>query len=247
MNVAIHSREEHIKALVLAAALLILLPWLPFGNLLLYPFTILSTWFHEMGHGLAAELVGYDFERLVLFPDGSGVAESYGPARGSRLADFVVSAAGPIGPAVIGSALIVASAKPKLWKPVLFGLGAIILLSTIIWVDGALGWVVLPLVAGLLFWIGAKAPPWLDRFALQLLGVQAALSMFGQWDYLLVERADIGGNVMLSDTGQMEAALFLPHWLWAILIIAVAATMIGLSLRYALADRRVPENWIRVR
>ena len=244
---AIHSREEHIKALVLAAALLIVLPVLPLGNLVLYPFTILSTWFHEMGHGLAAALVGYDFDRLILYPDGSGVAESYGPVRGSRLADAIISAAGPIGPAVVGSLLIIASAHPRAWKPVLCTLAGAIALSTLIWVDGLTGWIVLPMICAVLIAIAAKGTPWLDRFALQFLGVQAALSMFAQWDYLLTERADIGGATMLSDTGQLEAALFLPHWAWALSIIALAAVMIGASLRYALSDRHVPARWISQR
>ncbi|GMN13452.1 M50 family metallopeptidase [Altererythrobacter sp. MTPC7] len=240
---AIHSREEHIKALVLAGAILIVLPLLPLGNLVLYPFMILSTWFHEMGHGMAAVMVGYDFERLVLFPDGSGVAESYGPLRGTRLKEAAISAAGPIGPAIIGSLLIIASAHPRAWKPALFLLAAAIALSTVIWVDGLTGWIVLPLIATALVAIGLKGTPWLDRFALQLLGLQAALSMFAQWDYLLMEQADIGGGTMLSDTGQLEAALLLPHWVWAIGIIALAALMIGASLRYALSDRRTPSDW----
>ena len=242
-SLAIHSREEHIKALVLAGAILIVLPLLPFGNLLLYPFMILSTWFHEMGHGLAAMLVGYDFERLVLYPGGSGVAESYGPVGGARLSDAFISAAGPIGPAIIGSLLIIASAHPSLWKPVLFTFAAAIGLSTLIWVEGMTGWIVLPLIAAGLIAIGIKGTPWLDRFALQFLGLQAALSMFAQWDYLLIEQADIGGSTMLSDTGQLEAALFLPHWIWAIGIIAIAIIMIGASLRYALSDRHTPNDW----
>ena len=47
-----------------------------FGSLLLYPFTILATWFHEMGHGIAAMLTGSQFEGLLIFSDGSGVALS---------------------------------------------------------------------------------------------------------------------------------------------------------------------------
>lgn len=46
------------------------------GSFLLYPFTILATWFHEMGHGVAAMLTGSRFDRLLIFPDGSGVAYS---------------------------------------------------------------------------------------------------------------------------------------------------------------------------
>ena len=209
---AIHSREEHIKALVLAGAILIVLPLLPLGNLVLYPFMILSTWFHEMGHGMAAVMVGYDFERLVLFPDGSGVAESYGPLRGTRLKAAISAAARRprhyrfaadhrLGPSARGAGPVPAGRCHRA--------------VDIIWVDGMTGWIVLPLIAAALVAIGLKGTPWLDRFALQLLGLQAALSMFAQWDYLLMEQADIGA-AMLSDTGQLEAALLLPHWVWAI-------------------------------
>ena len=40
------------------------------GRLVLYPFAILATWFHEMEHGLAALLTGACFERLVIAPSG---------------------------------------------------------------------------------------------------------------------------------------------------------------------------------
>jgi hypothetical protein len=42
--------------LVAAAAVLLAKEWLPFGRYLLFPFTLLTTWVHEMGHGLAAIL-----------------------------------------------------------------------------------------------------------------------------------------------------------------------------------------------
>jgi len=43
---------------------------------------------------------------------------------------------------------------------------------------------------------------------------------------------------MLSDTGQIEAALWLPHWVWASLILLTSAGMVGASLKYALSDKR---------
>ncbi|WP_284124159.1 M50 family metallopeptidase [Parerythrobacter aestuarii] len=242
-SLAIHSREEHIKALILAGGLVLLLPYLPLGNYILYPFVILSTWFHEMGHGLTAIVVGFDFERLVLLPDGSGFAETYRPEDASSLSQALVSAGGPIGPAVIGSLLILASTRARLWRPILFGIAGLLVLSTVIWVRSVLGWVILPGIAVALVVIAMRGKPWLERFTLQFLGLQAALSMFGQWDYLLMERAVIGGQPILSDTGQMEEYLLLPHWLWAGLIIALAALMIGASLRYALSERRAPDHW----
>ena len=36
------------------------------GRFILYPFTILGTWFHEMGHGVTAMLMGGSFEQLEI-------------------------------------------------------------------------------------------------------------------------------------------------------------------------------------
>lgn len=240
---AIHSRREHIRYLGLAAGALLVLPHVPFGNFVLYPFMILGTWFHEMGHGLAAMAMGFDFQRLVLLPNGSGFAQYTFPDDASRFAHAAIAAAGPIGPAIIGSGLIMASPHERLWKPVLFTLAGCIALSTLIWVRSTVGWVVLPGIALLLVLIATRGKPWLERFALQFLGLQAALSMFQQWDYLLMEGATIGGRAQLSDTGAIEQYLLLPHWLWAGLIIALAALMLGASLRYSLSDKRTPPRW----
>ena len=44
------SQGEQVGRLLLAVIVVIALPALPFGNYLIYPFMILTTWFHEMGH-----------------------------------------------------------------------------------------------------------------------------------------------------------------------------------------------------
>lgn len=65
--------QKQRAGLLLGIALVSVLLWqISLGSLLLYPFTILATWFHEMGHGLAAMLTGSRFERLLIFSDGSG-------------------------------------------------------------------------------------------------------------------------------------------------------------------------------
>lgn len=233
-SLAAASRHDHLRYLGLAAGALLVLPHVPFGPTMLYPFMMLGTWFHEMGHGLMAMLLGFDFERLVLLPDGSGYAQyAFAPDAG-RFAHAAIAAAGPIGPAIVGSGLILASPHARLWKPVLLGLAAFLVLSTLIWVRSLVGWIVLPGIALLLAVIAVRGKPWMERFALQFLGLQAALSMFQQWGYLLTESAVIGGRAQLSDTGAIEEYLLLPHWLWAGAIIALAALMLGASLRYAL-------------
>jgi hypothetical protein len=235
------SQEEKVGRLVLAAVLVVFLPALPLGNYIAYPFVILATWFHEMGHGMTALLMGFDFERLEILSNGSGVAISRVPPDASNIAQGLVSAGGPLGPAIVGSVLILASSRERYWRPALLTLAAVIGISTLIWVRSLTGWLVLPLVALSLTAIAMKANEGVTRFTLQFLGIHAALSMFSQWDYLLMEQAVIGGRPILSDTGAMEQHLWLPHWLWAGLIIITATAMILASLRYALRPQ-LPDN-----
>ena len=228
------SQEEKVGRLIIAAVLLLMLPGVPFGNFLIYPFTILTTWFHEMGHGLAALLLGHGFEQLVIYADGSGYAESAFYGAPGVLSSALIAAGGPIGPVMAGSALILASAREKYWQPALLVLAGVMALSVLVWVRSVTGWIVLPLLAGALGYIAWRGADWLKQFSLQFLGVVGAMSMFRDWDYLFSESAFVGGRMMPSDTGAIEEALLLPHWLWAAMIVGVSGLMIGASLKYAL-------------
>lgn len=232
------SQAEQVGRLLLAVVVVMALPALPLGNYLIYPFYLLTTWFHEMGHGMTAELIGQEFRRLVIFADGSGVAESYVAGDASRFVNAAIAAGGPLGPSVVGALLILASAHQRLWRPTLVTLAVAIFASVIIYVRSEVGIAVLPLVGALLVLIAWRASDGLVRFSLQFLGMLAAMSMLQDIDYLFTEEAVVGGQVMPSDTGQIEASLFLPHWVWAALIILISAVMIGASLKYALAENR---------
>lgn len=248
------SQGEQLGRLLLAVFVVIALPALPFGVYLIYPFVILTTWFHEMGHGLTAILVGQHFERLQIFANGSGVAESYVASDVSPFALAAIAAGGPLAPMLVGAGLIVASAHPRAWRPVLWLVAAAIFASVIIYVRSPVGFAVLPLVGALLALIAWRAQDAFARFTLQFLGVLAAMSMLQDFDYLFTEEAVINGERIVSDTGQIEDALLLPHWFWAALIVGISAIIIAASLKYALSEKRrlpptraLPENVIRFR
>jgi len=228
------SQEEQVGRLVLAGVLVVFLPALPFGSYLIWPFVILTTWFHEMGHGLTALITGNAFDLLVINADGSGYASSRTAMESGGLDRALIAMGGPLGPSVMGALLILASSAHKYWKPALLALAGALLISTLIWVRSTVGWVVLPLVAVGLGWVAWRGGRGLQLFALQFLGVLAALSMFNDMDYLFSESAMVGGQPMLSDTGAIEAELFLPHWVWATVIMLISGLMIGTSLKYAL-------------
>lgn len=232
------SQAEEVGRLILAGFIVVALPALPFGTYLIYPFAILTTWFHEMGHGLTALMMGQQFDRLMIFADGSGVAESRIFSDSSVFARAAIAAGGPLAPAFVGALLIVASAHQRLWRPALWATSIAIFASVILYVRSPVGYAVLPLIALLLGVIAWRGSPGFTRFSLQFLGILGALSMFRDFNYLFTEQAVIAGEEMLSDTGQIEQALLLPHWVWATAIILVSAAMIGASLKYALADKR---------
>ncbi len=232
------SQAEQVGRLFLAAVVVVCLPALPFGTYLIYPFSILTTWWHEMGHGLTALLAGQQFERLLIYPNGSGVAESLLDADSGALTRALIAAGGPIAPVVAGAMLIIASAHQRLWRPALYALAASIFVSVILYVRSTTGVAVLPLTAALFVLIAWRASDGIVRFSLQFLGMLAALSMLRDFNYLFTEEAVIGGRAMKSDTGAIEAALILPHWFWAGLILLISAVIIGASLKYALSDKR---------
>lgn len=248
------SQAEQVGRLILAGVIVLALPALPLGTYLIYPFVILTTWFHEMGHGLTAIVMGQHFERLMIFANGSGVAESFVAADASPLTRAAIAAGGPLAPSLAGAGLIVASAHERAWRPMLWAVAAAIFASVIVYVRSPVGYFVLPLVAAICGLVAWRASAALARFALQFLGVLAAMSMLRDFNYLFTEEAIINGQRILSDTGQIEAALFLPHWFWAAVLISISALLIGASLKYALSDKRrlrqsktLPPNVLRFR
>lgn len=219
--------------LLLAAFITVVLWQIPFGNFVLYPFTILATWFHEMGHGLTAIILGGRFEKLMIFSNGSGLAYHSGHLALGPFGRALVSAGGLIGPPVAGAALLLASRHRKSARQALFVLGTLLLLSTLIWVRSLYGWLLLPALGLATLYLSLESIAWLQVFAVQFLGVQACISSYRHLDYLFSHSATIDGKTMLSDTGQIAQMLILPYWFWGGLIAIASALILFESLQMA--------------
>lgn len=227
------SGKQEITVLVVLAVVTIILWHSPYGGYLLYPFTILSTWFHEMGHGLAAMAFGHEFERLVIYPDGSGYALHLAEGDPPRIAMASIAAAGLLGPTVAGCLLILASRTQRATKVALAVLGAVLLGSTLIWVRSMTGWLVLPALGVFSLWLAFFARAQHKHFAVQFLGVQGCISIYRDFGYMFSEGGMLGGMPQISDTGHIAQALFLPYWFWGGVISAMIAAMVFWSLRVA--------------
>ena len=99
------------RALVIAAVIAVVIEHLvPFGGWILYPFTLLATWVHEMGHGVTALLVGGTFSSLDIFRDASGLAH-INAARGFPMALSCMG--GLLAPPLVGAATLAFARGPK--------------------------------------------------------------------------------------------------------------------------------------
>lgn len=228
------SRPDREQGYLAAIAVITVVLWQTYwGSLLLYPFTILATWFHEMGHGLTAAALGGDFVQLVIFPNGSGFAEFATPGGLSNRAQAIIAAAGLLGPSFAGSLLIIASRSRIATRLSLGILGLLLIVSTVIWVRSLAGWIVLPAFAGLTLLTAAYGRRRLQRFVVELIGVQAAISVWQHLGYLFSDGGNIGGQYLSSDTGAISDALFFPYWFWGGLITVVIVGMVTGALRLA--------------
>lgn len=220
------------QSLIVVFAVVTVLAWQTrLGTQILLPFTLLSTWWHEMAHGLTAMLFGADFRQLVIFADGSGYAEFAG--RPGRIAQAIVAAAGLLGPTIAGCAMIVAARSRRATRFALMALGIALLATTLIWVRSVAGWIVLPLFALAALALAVRAPARWQRVAVEFLGVQGAVSVYQDLGYLFSPGGVVDGRMVLSDTGKIAEALILPYWFWGAAITLAILALVWKSLRLA--------------
>jgi hypothetical protein len=222
--------------LVGAAVATAVLWQIPGGDYILYPFTILATWFHEMAHGLMALLLGGRFQELQIFSSGSGFARYAFPNNWDPIRRALVAAAGPMGPPIAGAILIMVSRSFKTATLSLKILGGFLLFSTLVWVRSLFGFIAISILGIIILAMGLKAPRWLQGFIIQFLGVQACISTYHQLDYLFSYNA---GSLGLSDTAQIQQQLLLPYWFWGALMAVASLVILVQSLRFAYRNKGI--------
>lgn len=202
------------------------------GQLIMYPFTILSTWFHEMAHGLAAMILGGDFQKLEITPNGSGAAYFTTDVLFGGLGIAIVAAAGPIGPGVFGSFLILIS-RSKYVRTVLVLFSIFMFATVLIWIRTWFGAIFIAVFAILLLLVSLKANEiWLRRIS-TLIGIQAIISVYQSFGYLFSTSSDYYSFAGKTDTEVIQSILLLPYWFWATLIIVTNIMLFYFSIKKA--------------
>jgi hypothetical protein len=211
----------------LASVLMAVVPWL---NWLNYPFRLLLTIVHELGHGLAALLTGGGFLRFVIFPNGAGLAYTAG---GWRLA---VIPAGYLGVALFGAGLILVGRNHR-WSRIAMGvMGGLMLLLSIRYglpsifsadiLSGLLTTILGTVFGGLFLWVAVRAAPGWIIFLLHLVAIQAGLTAFSDLA-TVIGLSTRFFDAPVNDARAMAELTFLPAVVWAVLWAVIAVGLIG--------------------
>ncbi len=218
------SRNRSLWILLGAVAVTLGLYVVPYGHCVAYPLVLLSTYAHEMGHGITAALLGGEFDSFVMAPDGAGLA--YLRIPDSRLAHAATSAGGLIGPALLAATFFGLAKRSKTAHVGLLAFGVATLVAFVLVVRSPFGWIFVGSLGAACMYLGLKSTARVAQAVLAFLAVQLSLSVFSRGDYLFTETAGAGP----SDVAQMAQALFLPYWFWGV----VCAAISGLILLYGI-------------
>jgi Peptidase M50B-like len=193
----------------------------PWGPTLLYPFKLFTTWVHETSHSLMTVLVGGRVTAVTIEPDTSGLTHGLVPA--SRVARGLVASAGYLGAALVGCLLMAATRVERRARTILYGVGAFMLLTVVVWMRNVFG-VVVVLAWGLaLVTMARRRMANALRFLLSLLAVQVALNSVYDIRVLFL----VNGP---SDAATMARLFLLPAWFWAATWMLLSVAMLGWTL-----------------
>lgn len=222
-------RSQGLLILIFAATVFIILNRVPFGHYIQWPFVIITTFIHEMGHGLTAILTGGNLIQIEVYQNASGLAQIQS-ITGWRQA--AIAAGGLLAPSLAGGVFIIAGKSPRASSRVFLMFSVFLIICCALWVRSTFGLLVL-LPTGLLFLIlSIKGSIALQHFIIQFMGVHMLVDTFTRtMNYIFSSTAHVAGQSRHSDTATIAQHLVGGHLLWACIIAIFAVWVFYFSLR----------------
>jgi len=231
--------------LLIATTISVLLWFIPFAEVLTYPFRIFVTFIHEGGHAIAALLTGNTVESLSVAMNASG--ETY-TTQGGVISQFFISSAGYIGSMAFGALLLVLIRKAIAARVVLLGSAVLIFALTMIYglfkpLFSWHNWAGIPftLLAGTVLSVGLVliarfASARVAGFFVSFLAVQCVLNALFDLKTVFFLASPFATAVP-TDAVNMANATGLPAIVWAGLWIILALGILWFAMRLYVAGR----------
>lgn len=226
LSIAEDAREQ-VRTLLGATALAIALSFVPYANILLYPFRLFVTFIHEGGHAMAALATGGSVDSLRVYADGSGeVMSRYGGwAQG-----LLISSAGYLGATAYGALLLFLLRRKVAERIILCATAGFILFMSLRYGFGSLftlGWGVV--LAGALLLAAKHAGEKVSNFVLSFVAVQCVLNALFDLRTLLHLSTPLQAPIH-TDAVNMANATGIPPLIWAAAWIGISLVVLRLAL-----------------
>ncbi|WP_155206573.1 M50 family metallopeptidase [Xanthovirga aplysinae] len=191
--------------------------YIPFGRIILYPITLLTTYLHEFGHALATLITGGKVWSVQLNADGSGFTKTSGGVEG------MILMGGYIGSAILGNILLYISLRKNNWagKTLIF-IGITMVFTAIWWHHTFFSSIILLLYAAALFWIVRKRMR--EKEVLLFLGFASLLSIIS--DFRVGPFSDLKRYTQLFKV--------IPQDVWMYFWLAIVIILCSLNLKMIL-------------
>ncbi|MBI2363304.1 MAG: M50 family metallopeptidase [Elusimicrobia bacterium] len=203
---------------VLVAVAVMTLFW---DTWLLWPLKLMTVFFHEISHNIAAFLTGGSFGRIVLESNEGGKAW---PVGGSR---FLVLNAGYVGSLLWGSGLVLAAASMKRDRLLTGLLGAFLGTVTVVYVRSPFGFLFGLASAAGLVWSSYRLSDAVNDALLKVIGATSCLYVIPDiW-------SDVFTSSCNSDAKMLAREYFGPRLMWGGLWIGASVAVLLATLRTA--------------
>ena len=192
---------------------IILLDHLLWNTIIIYPLKILTVFFHELSHALAAIATGGEVREIVLVPEQGGhclIAGGNG---------FLVYSAGYLGSLIWGGIILMSAANSKRDKQIMIGLGAILIAVSFIWIRPfiSFGFIFCIILGGVMMASGNYLPTKVNDWVLRIIGLTSCL-----YATLDVKDDTIDRNLQESDAGRLAEITGMPSLFWGYFWMALA-------------------------
>jgi hypothetical protein len=231
--------------LLVAATISVVLWFIPYAEILTYPFRIFVTFIHEGGHAIAALLTGNSVASMSVAPNASG--ETY-TTYGGLFSQIMISSGGYIGAMSFGALLLLLIRKAIQARIVLLACGILIFALTMIFglikplftFSGLYG-IPFTVLAGLVLSVGLVliarfATARVATFFVSFLAVQCVLNALFDLKTVFFLSSPFAASVP-TDAVNMANATGIPAILWSVIWIALAVAILWCVMRCYVAGR----------
>jgi hypothetical protein len=219
-------RDPAAKSMLLAAAAVALvLYFIPGAQIVTYPLHLFTTIVHEGGHAVMTYLTGGSVLSIGVSPDTSGATYSLGGI------DWLIYMAGYLGAITFGAIALHIGRKRGHGRRSLVTLGTIVLCISLLWIhpwSNPFGFAAGAVIGGLLLAGARFLPETAAHFTGSFLAVQLSLNAIFDMRNLLWLTTNTAAD---NDAVFMAKAHGLTPWFWASLWAIIAAGVLFTSLR----------------